>query len=137
MRSLYSLILALMVGLKLSEGLAAAVLVAQRDPNIIIILTDDQGYADVGLYGAKGFKTPHLDRLAREGMRFTDFHVAQPVCSELYDMRQDPEERHDLAAQHPDVVHRLEALADTCRDDLGDSLTQRTGKGLREPGRTN
>ena len=64
-----------------TAGLAGAVSAAQRDPNIIIILTDDQGYADVGAYGAKGFQTPHLDRLAREGIRFTDFHVAQPVCS--------------------------------------------------------
>jgi arylsulfatase A-like enzyme len=54
---------------------------AERNPNIIIILTDDQGYADVGVFGAKGFDTPNLDRLAKEGIRFTDFHVAQPVCS--------------------------------------------------------
>jgi len=50
-------------------------------PNIIIILTDDQGYADVGCFGAKGFVTPNLDRLAQEGRRFTNFHVAEPVCS--------------------------------------------------------
>jgi len=50
-------------------------------PNIVIIFTDDQGYADVGVYGAKGFATPNLDRMAAEGMRFTDFYVAQPVCS--------------------------------------------------------
>jgi arylsulfatase A len=54
---------------------------AGRPPNFVIILTDDQGYADVGVYGAKGFKTPNLDHLARDGIRFTDFHVAQPVCS--------------------------------------------------------
>ncbi|MSR59702.1 MAG: arylsulfatase [Planctomycetaceae bacterium] len=54
---------------------------ADRPPNIVIIFTDDQGYGDVGVYGARGFKTPHLDRMAREGMRFTDFYVAQPVCS--------------------------------------------------------
>jgi arylsulfatase A-like enzyme len=52
-----------------------------RRPNVVLILADDLGYADVGVYGAKGFATPNLDRLAREGMRFTDFHVAQPVCS--------------------------------------------------------
>ncbi len=52
-----------------------------RPPNIVIILTDDQGYADVGLFGAKGFTTPNLDRMAREGRRFTNFHVAQSVCS--------------------------------------------------------
>src|SRR5438445_373796 len=50
-------------------------------PNIVIILTDDQGYADLGCFGAKGFTTPNIDRLAREGRRFTDFHVAAPVCS--------------------------------------------------------
>ncbi len=61
-------------------GLAA--LQAQAaPPNVVIIFTDDQGYADVGSFGAKGFVTPHLDRLAREGIRFTDFHAAQAVCS--------------------------------------------------------
>ncbi len=50
-------------------------------PNIVIIFTDDQGYADVGCFGAVGFETPNLDRMAREGRRFTNFHVAQAVCS--------------------------------------------------------
>lgn len=50
-------------------------------PNIVIIFTDDQGYADVGSFGAKGFSTPHLDKMAREGRRFTDWHASQPVCS--------------------------------------------------------
>ncbi len=50
-------------------------------PNIVIIYTDDQGYADVGVFGAKGFKTPNLDRLAAQGRIFRNFHVAQPVCS--------------------------------------------------------
>ncbi len=50
-------------------------------PNFVVIFTDDQGYADVGCYGATEFETPNLDRLAREGMRFTDFHVSQAVCS--------------------------------------------------------
>ena len=50
-------------------------------PNIVIILTDDQGYADVGVFGAKGFQTPNLDHLASQGCTFRNFHVAQPVCS--------------------------------------------------------
>ncbi len=50
-------------------------------PNIVIIFTDDQGYADVGVFGAKGFQTPNLDRLAAQGRKFSNFHVAQPVCS--------------------------------------------------------
>jgi arylsulfatase len=54
---------------------------ADRPPNIVIIFTDDQGYGDAGVYGAKGYTTPHLDSLAREGVRFTNFHVAQAVCS--------------------------------------------------------
>jgi len=54
---------------------------AERPPNIVIILTDDQGYADVGCFGGKGVRTPNLDRMAREGMRFTDFYVAQAVCT--------------------------------------------------------
>lgn len=53
---------------------------ATRPPNVVIIFTDDQGYADVGCFGARGFETPHLDRMAREGMRFTSFYVAQAVC---------------------------------------------------------
>ena len=51
------------------------------NPNIVIIFTDDQGYGDIGCFGATGFSTPHLDRMASEGMRFTNFYVAQAVCS--------------------------------------------------------
>jgi len=40
-------------------------------PNIVLIFTDDQGYADVGVYGAQGYSTPNLDQMADEGMRFT------------------------------------------------------------------
>jgi len=60
---------------------AAPLSAAQRPPNVVIILTDDQGYADVGVFGARGFVTPNLDRMAAEGRKFTNFHVAQPVCS--------------------------------------------------------
>ena len=66
----------------LALGLIAPRLIAaERLPNIVVILTDDQGYADVGVYGAQGFVTPNLDQLAREGCRFTNFHVAQATCS--------------------------------------------------------
>jgi len=54
---------------------------ATRLPNIVIVFTDDQGYGDVGVFGAKGFATPNLDRLASESCKFTNFHVPQPVCS--------------------------------------------------------
>jgi len=54
---------------------------AERPPNIVIIFIDDMAYADVGPFGAKGYRTPHLDRMAEEGRVFTDFYVTQAVCS--------------------------------------------------------
>ena len=53
----------------------------QPPPNVVVIFTDDMGYADPACYGGSVAPTPQIDRLAREGIRFTDFHVAQPVCS--------------------------------------------------------
>lgn len=50
-------------------------------PNFVIILADDLGYADIGAYGGDRYPTPHLNALARSGMRFTDFHANAPVCS--------------------------------------------------------
>ncbi len=52
-----------------------------RPPNIVIIFTDDQGYEDVGVFGAKGFETPHLDQMAAEGRIFTQWYASQAVCS--------------------------------------------------------
>src|SRR5438270_14086237 len=54
---------------------------ADRPPNFVIIYCDGLGYADIGPFGAKGYKTPNLDRMAAEGMKFTDFHSAAAVCS--------------------------------------------------------
>jgi arylsulfatase A-like enzyme len=71
----------LVVGSLFAPGLASHGAESTQRPNIVIILADDQGYADVGCYGAKGIATPNLDRMAREGVRFTDFYVAQAVCS--------------------------------------------------------
>ena len=53
----------------------------RRRPNIVFILADDLGYGDIGCYGSKVNRTPHLDRLAAGGMRFTDFHSNGPMCS--------------------------------------------------------
>lgn len=50
-------------------------------PNIVLIITDDLGAADIGAYGARDIRTPHLDRLARQGVRFTDFYANATTCS--------------------------------------------------------
>ncbi len=54
---------------------------ARQHPNFVIIFTDDQGYQDVGVFGSPNIKTPNLDQMAKEGVRFTDFYAAQAVCS--------------------------------------------------------
>ena len=52
-----------------------------RPPNFIIIFTDDQGYGDLGSFGHPTMRTPHLDRMAAEGQKWTQFYVAAPVCT--------------------------------------------------------
>ena len=73
-----SLVLALSVLLFVRAGAAPA---GSRPPNIVIIFADDLGYGDLGCYGSPAIRTPHLDGMARDGLRFTDFYVAAPVCS--------------------------------------------------------
>ena len=60
---------------------AAATPSTPRPPNIVFIFADDLGYGDLGCYGATDIKTPHIDRLATEGTRFTSFYVSQSVCT--------------------------------------------------------
>ena len=65
----------------LLAALSAASGQAPRPPNIIIIMADDLGYGDLGCYGHPSIRTPNLDRMAAEGMRFTDFYSSAPVCT--------------------------------------------------------
>jgi len=65
----------LVVGLAAARGVSAA-----DRPNLVVIFVDDLGYGDIGPFGAEGQKTPHLDRMAAEGMRLTSFYAA-PACS--------------------------------------------------------
>ena len=51
-------------------------------PNIVFILADDLGYGDLGCYGQQRIKTPRLDRMATEGMRFTQHYAGSPVCAD-------------------------------------------------------
>ena len=61
-------------------GLLAPVAIAEQ-PNFVVIFADDLGYGDLGVYGSKTIRTPNLDRMAAEGMRFTDFYATAPFCS--------------------------------------------------------
>jgi arylsulfatase A-like enzyme len=64
------------------KSVAPALLGRERAaPNILVIVSDDQGMGDLGCYGAPDVQTPHLDRLAAGGIRFTDWHANSPVCS--------------------------------------------------------
>ena len=70
------------VTIVLLTGLAMAALLGQapRQPNIVIIFSDDLGYGDIGAFGAPNIRTPRLDAMAAEGQKWTSFYV-QPVCS--------------------------------------------------------
>ena len=62
-------------------SLAAFAATAAEKPNFIVIFADDLGYGDLGVYGSAKNRTPNLDRMAAEGMKFTDFYAAAPFCS--------------------------------------------------------
>lgn len=64
-----------------SHGAAQTPRAATDRPNIVVIFTDDQGYGDVGVYGHPTIRTPNLDRMAAEGLKFTQFYSSAPVCT--------------------------------------------------------
>ena len=71
-------------GLALTLAAPAVVSVAAAAPcapNLVVILLDDLGWGDFSCFGNQAARTPHIDRLAREGMRFEQFYVASPICS--------------------------------------------------------
>jgi len=72
-------LVALLIALYSPVGARAAA--PAKPPNIVLILTDDQGYSDLSCYGSPNIKTPRIDRMAAEGMRFTDFYAASSVCT--------------------------------------------------------
>ena len=61
--------------------LSVSLMGAKIKPNIIFIFIDDQGYYDLGCYGAAEIKTPRIDAMAKAGTRFTDYYAAAPICS--------------------------------------------------------
>lgn len=79
LRSVLSVALSLLLSVSATAA-APTKPISGAQPNILFILTDDQGYGDISAHGNPILKTPHLDRLRAEGVRFTDFHVS-PTCS--------------------------------------------------------
>src|SRR5438874_8831545 len=87
----------------LGVGLCAAdAAVGERPPNIVFILADDLGWADLGCYGSKFHQTPNIDRLARQGMRFTDAYAAASICS--------PTRASILTGKYPARLHLTDWL---------------------------
>lgn len=77
-----ALMLLFLLLLVLPRAVASPGLPAEaRRPNIVFILVDDQGYYDLGCYGATEFATPRIDAMAAQGVRFTDYYAAAPICS--------------------------------------------------------
>ncbi|MBM3853521.1 MAG: arylsulfatase [Verrucomicrobia bacterium] len=81
MRRPLVLIVGLLLHLAGASAPTSAAVATPRPPNIIFILADDLGYGDLGCYGQTRFKTPHLDRLAAEGLRFTSHYSGATVCA--------------------------------------------------------
>jgi|GEM_PF-92189 len=69
-----------LAGLDEAELKSTAMLL-ERKPNVIVIFTDDQGYGDLGCFGSTTIKTPHIDRMAKEGRKFTNFVVPTSLCT--------------------------------------------------------
>src|SRR5262249_10642337 len=65
----------------LAAGWAEAGQAEKPKLNFVVILIDDMGWTDLGCYGSTFYETPHIDRLARDGMRFSNAYAACPVCS--------------------------------------------------------
>ena len=91
----------------LASALPAASLCKEPRPNVVFILADDLGWSDVSCYGQKLWETPHIDRLAREGMLFTDAYAASSVCS--------PTRASILTGKYPHRLHMSGILAQNAR----------------------
>ena len=78
---MHNLVLRIVTAIALALFGFAGATAADRKPNVILIYTDDQGSIDLNCYGATDLHTPHLDGLAKRGVRFTQFYAAAPVCS--------------------------------------------------------
>jgi arylsulfatase A-like enzyme len=85
--------------------LVGSLAVAQNRPNVILVMTDDQGYGDLGCHGNPILKTPHLDKMHAESVRFTDFHVS-PFCT--------PTRAALMAGRHPGYTGAFRTSSGRC-----------------------
>jgi arylsulfatase A-like enzyme len=94
------------------SALAAPLVGAQnaKRPNFVIVYTDDQGIGDVGCYGATDVKTPNLDRLAKAGVRFTNWYSNSPVCS--------PSRASVLTGKYPQKTGIVDVLDSSAKFDI-------------------
>ena len=79
--TLLSLVTIALVAATLATPSAGQATTDSKRPNIVLIVSDDQGFGDLGCYGSSVIHTPHLDRLARDGVRLTNFYVTSPACT--------------------------------------------------------
>ena len=95
---------------------------ASSKPNFIILLTDDQGYQDLGCYGSPNIKTPRIDAMASQGIRFTNFY-AQPVCGPsrkaimtgCYPVRTATSSLQERKTPHPGLASSEITIAETLK----------------------
>src|SRR5881397_2343437 len=90
------------IGVAMFALLAGGSRAAERPPNIIFILADDLGWRDLGCYGSAFYETPNLDRLAKQGVRFTNAYAACNVCS--------PTRASILTGKYPARLHLTDWL---------------------------
>ena len=90
---------------------------SDRLPNLLLIFVDDMGYGDLGCYGNEKIKTPHIDRLAKDGQRWTNFYASGPVCV--------PSRRGLMSGRHPGLIGNLPFVQ--IRDQLLPSMLKRQG----------
>lgn len=99
----------------LMSVIAGAIRAAEPPPNVIVILADDLGYGDLGCYGHSSIRTPHIDRLAADGVRLTDFYVTHPYCT--------PTRAALLTGRHPIRIGMTRVLWPHSEDGLDESET--------------
>ncbi|MCA9039231.1 MAG: sulfatase-like hydrolase/transferase, partial [Planctomycetaceae bacterium] len=87
---------------------SSSLLATEKPPNIVLIVSDDQGYRDLGCFGSEEVLTPHLDQLARDGVRCTDFYVTWPACT--------PSRGSIMTGRYP----QRNGLYDMIRNDVAD-----------------